>query len=134
MSQPSLSHRYLDGPMFVDWLYEEIPELDGHASTLLDANDIRRIFDYKQGTCPEAYGIPDRICVSLGLHLDDIPDRVWRTVPAKPARYERRRRNATPWEKKKALAMLEEGYLALEIAGQVGVTPRTVTRWKKAAA
>lgn len=133
MSQPSLSHRYLDGPKFHAWLYEVCPELDGLSSSLLSANDIRRIFDFKNGTCPEAYKVPDRICVALGLHLDDIPDEVWRTVPPR-RKVVRRSRNATPWEKRKALEMLEEGYFPLEIAKQLDVTPRTVVIWKKALA
>lgn len=133
MSQPSERHRWLDGPLFVEWLYGRFPDLDGHAKDLLSSSDIRRLFDYRHGVCPEAYGIPDRICVALEIHLDEIPDKVWRTSPRR-RKVQRRSRNASPWERRRALEMLAEGYFPLEVAREIGVTPRTIERWGKVAA
>lgn len=126
VSQPSLDHTLLNGPMFVDWLYRQCPDLDGAATVILGASATRRIRDWRLGTCPDAYDIPDRLCVALGLHLDEIPDEIW--ITSRPMKRTRKRQ---PWEKRKALEMLREGWLPTEVAREMGVTARAVQYWRE---
>ena len=130
MSQPSEAHRYLDGPLFVEWLNERFPGLGEHPDQFLSRTDSRRLFDYERGSHPYAYMVPDRICVALGVHLDEIPDRVWRKAPPKKRR---RTRNTTPAERRRALEMLRERKTG-EVARLLGVSKRTVENWRRAAA
>lgn len=123
MSQPSEDHRFIDGPGFVEWLMRVRPELEGHVVAVLGSSIQRRLYDWKRGSCPEAFGVPDEICTKLDLHLDEIPDELWLTV--RPRVRGKRR----PWERQRAVEMLREGYFPTEIAAQLNVAVGTVRRW-----
>lgn len=124
MSQPSLEHRWLDGSEFFDWLLETCPGIQiDKELTLSQARALRRWRE--EDTYPDAYDIPDKVCVRVGLRIDDIPDSIWRKSP--------RNRGFPPktWEQRKAHELYAEGFYKAEISRQLDVSVASVTRWLK---
>lgn len=122
VSQPSENHRHLDGRKFVKWLYEVRPDIENRVNTVLGATICRRLYGYGKGTNPDAYDVPDRICVKLGLHLDDIPDDIWLLKSS-------RGRKPMVWEQRRAKELLGEGFYPAEVARLLNVAPSSVHRW-----
>lgn len=126
---------YCDGPKLMAWLREVEPHLweseDNHGNTgsvtrTLGGRWNRRFYDWDRGSQPDVWTV-DKLCVSLGRHLLEIPDDVF-LLERRKKRPSVRKPNI---DKAKALDMIVEGYLPTEIAREVGVTAHTVNKWKR---
>lgn len=114
---------HVDGRKFIEWLYEQRPDLEGNASSWLTGNQARAMGRWKQeGSRPDVTDIPDQICVRLGLSIEDIPDHVW-VAPKVGGR------KSLPWGQRRARQLLAEGFYKAEIARMLDVSPGTVHRW-----
>lgn len=116
--------QFADGRLLVAWAYEKRPDIAVEARWMGESWT-RRLYDWKRGANPGVDTV-DRFCLALGLHLSETPDEIW--VDQRPRRD---RKRPTKWEHRRAIEMLEEGYLPTEVAAALGVTPRTITNWRQ---
>lgn len=126
---------YCSGPKLMAWLKEVEPGLwadrneggTGAVKSTLGDSWNRRFYDWNRGSQASVYTV-DRLMVSLGRHLLEIPEDVWEYENAKKPSVRRMDR-----ERARALDMLSEGYLPTEVAKEIGVATRSVTRWAQKA-
>ena len=121
---------YCSGPKLMAWLKEVEPGLwadrneggTGAVKSTLGNSWNRRFYDWNRGSQASVYTV-DRLMVSLGRHLLEIPDECF---------CEERRYNESPerkWQRERAVEMVAEGYHKLEVARQMGVSRATIARW-----
>lgn len=113
-----------DGPLLFAWLKER-GALDGSGKSSF----ARIAYRWRSGDNP-SYLAVDRWLTPRGIHLDEIPDEI---AAERVGREPKRRRSPGEIEelRKAARRLMAEGARNFEIARQLGVTPRTVSNWRK---
>lgn len=115
-----MSQDWLDGPRFYAWLRENgLTALDrqlGHSA--------RRVRDWRDGAVANVYAA-DRVLVKVGLHLNDVPEDLYREPPDRTTRKAKR---CTAAERQEILRRWAAGDSRYSIAKDLGRHRRTVEK------
>jgi hypothetical protein len=113
--------RWLDGPKFIDFLLSE-----GVVKGEQPGATIRRWTDWERGGRADIYGAAGNVLTENLISERLIPADVW----ANEQKYLRKRSVKLDARKSEGLALLEQGLGMRKVAEALGVSRRTVNRWK----
>ena len=115
--------RWVDGKQFVEWLGKVRPNFRASLTT----SDKRNLCRMTEENGVASVRKADRLCVTLDLHLSEIPDEIWLHTP--PGRVWRH----SPDTKAAALEMVEAGAKVREVSDKFAVNEATLRSWVRKA-
>lgn len=110
---------WVDGPSFIAWLEEVRPDYRAE----LSESDQRTLHRFRTDGTRGSLEVVDRICVSLFLHISEIPDGVWSIEGPRVGR------RVPEGKRREALEMIRSGTSVSEVARKMGVNYQTVRFW-----
>jgi hypothetical protein len=113
--------RWLDGPKFIAFLLSE-----GVVKSEQSDATIRRWTDWERGGRADRYGAADKVLTENMIAERLIPADVWATEQ----RFLRNRSPKVDARRSEGLKLLEGGMGMRKVAEALGVSRRTVNRWK----
>lgn len=115
---------WVDGKAFAGWLEGRRPDL----RTALTESQQRTLYRFRtEGS--GALDTVDRLCVSLNLHINEIPDWVWKDAPGF-GRPHKRSRTYSAKTKSRAVQMLRSGTLIRDVSETLNIPRETIRTWK----
>jgi hypothetical protein len=113
--------RWLDGPKFIAFLLSE-----GIVKSEQPESTLRRWTDWERGGRADIYGAAGNVMTENLISERFIPDDCW----SKDQKYLRKRSPKVDARKSEGLKMLEDGFSMRKVGEALGVSRRTVNRWK----
>jgi hypothetical protein len=120
---------WVDGKAFAAWLEGRRPDL----MTALSENQQRTLYRLKTEDGRGSLDVVDRFCVTLSLHINEIPEWIW--TENKPGFGRRRlRKNYSQKTRDLALTMIRNGSSMKDVSEVLNVPLGTVKGWSQNAA
>jgi len=117
---------WVDGKAFAAWLEGRRPDIN---QAITDSQQ-RTLYRLKTENGCGSLDVVDRFCVTLSLHINEIPEWIWTDPPQR----KRKRPNYPHEVRNRAVRMLATGSSVRDVSEMLDVPFQTVASWRKRAA